>query len=193
MTTRSVLIAPLALLAGASALAGDAQQSTQAALLAESDDHLVATAALLIAAEEAADAEMRAPAIKRLEALAVGVHEGESDDPLGAWREEYHANGGVPYRGRALGPAYRRAQIAPGKALVIDQIFYAGKRAEMAAQARGGEPVALAIANPREDMVCEAQLQPGARCRWLPIFTERFTIRLENKGKTPASVYLVFE
>jgi hypothetical protein len=71
-------------------------------------------------------------------------------------------------------------------------VFYAGQRAEIAAQASGGGQVALAIANPRAEAVCEQQLSPRGSCNFLPIYTERFSIELENSGSQSASVYIVF-
>jgi len=158
-----------------------------------SADPLVSAAALLVAAEAAEDARKRAPLIARLDGLGVHSLPDMDEDRLADWRREYTPPAGEVYRGRALGPGYRRAQLAAGEQLVIDQVFYAGERAEMAAQTRGGQPVVLAVANSRTGKVCEAQLAPHARCRWLPIFTERFQITLVNHGATPASIYLVFD
>lgn len=152
-------------------------------------------AALLVAAEAAPTAEARAPLIARLDAL--GVHLADNagvDDPLGQWRSQAKAGEGTPWRGRALGPAYRRARVAPGESLVIEQIFLAGQRAQIAAQVAGGasgSQVDLAISNPRAEPVCTRQLAPRASCNWLPIFTERFNIALRNTGNREASVYLV--
>jgi len=182
---------------GLAALTGCAAEHAALALPSDaalgSTDPLVSAAALLVAAEAAPNADARAPLIARLDALGVAALPGSGEDRLADWRRDYHPPAGEVFRGRALGPGYRRAQLAAGERLVIDQIFYAGERAEMAAQTRGGQPVALAVANRQAEKVCEAQLTPNARCRWLPIFTERFSITLTNRGTTPASVYLVFE
>ena len=155
-------------------------------------DPLNDAAALLAAAEAASDARMRAPLIDRLDALDVRLAEGAPEDPLASWRQDHQASGAAPWRGRALGPAYRRARVEAGQSLRIEQIFYAGERAQIAAQASGGGTVALAINDPRAEPVCEQQLAPRAACNWLPIYTERFSILLENTGSTPASVYIVF-
>lgn len=166
--------------------------TAQLAMPRPTGDLLGDAAALLATAELASDAAERAPIIERLNAMNVVLAEGEAEDPLATWRSEYQAKGGTPYRGRTLGPAYRRAQVAPGARLKIDQVFYAGERAEIAAQASNGGNVALAIHNPRNEAVCAKSLAPSANCNWLPIFTERFSIELENRGTQPASVYIVF-
>lgn len=179
------------------ALTGCAAEQASLALPSDaalgSSDPLISAAALLVAAEAAEDADARAPLIARLDALGVAAVPGTDEDRLADWRREYRPPAGEVYRGRTLGPGYRRAQLAAGERMVIDQIFYAGQRAEMAAQTRGGQPVVLAVTGSQAQKVCEAQLTPNARCRWLPIFTERFSITLINRGTTPASVYLVFE
>ena len=159
-----------------------------------SGDALADAAALLAAGEMAGSVERRGPLLARLDALQVAAAEGEAEDPLAAWRAEAAAAGaeGPVYRGRALGPAYRRARIAPGARMQIEQIFYAGERAEIAAQSQGGQPVALEIRNPRTGKVCIAELAPKASCAWLPLFTERFSIELVNRSREQASVYIVF-
>lgn len=183
-------LAGLSLLAVLGGCAHDA--SPQLAIPQATGDTLGDTAALLATAELARDASERAPLIDRLNAMNVKLAEGGEDDPLSVWRSEHQAEGGTPYRGRTLGPAYRRARVAPGASLTIDQIFYAGERAQIAAQASSGGNVALAIHNPRNEAVCAKSLAPSANCNWLPIFTERFSIELENRGSQPASVYIVF-
>ncbi|MEO5707705.1 MAG: hypothetical protein ABIT10_06675 [Alteraurantiacibacter sp.] len=152
-------------------------------------------AALLALAEAAPTAEARAVYVERLDAL--GVHladDAGSDDPLAQWRNQPKSSDSAPWRGRALGPAYRRAVVLPGESLVIQQIFLAGQRAQIAAQVSGrGESgaVALAISNPRAEAICTRQVAPRASCNWLPVFTERFAIALQNNGTRTASVYLV--
>ena len=173
-------------------LAGCASQAAPVALPEPTGSPLDDAVALLAAAETARDARTRAPLIERLDALDVRLADGAAEDPLGQWRSEHQASGAPPWRGRALGPAYRRARVAAGESLRIEQVFLAGERAEIAAQASGGGQVALAIANPRAEAVCRKELTPRANCNWLPIFTERFSIELHNTGSRPASVYIVF-
>jgi hypothetical protein len=184
----------LALLGACSSSGGQALSAPPLALAATAGPAEDA-AALLAAAEAAPTAQARAPLVERLDAL--GVHLADNagtDDPLAGWRNQHKAGDGAPWRGRALGPAYRRAVVAPGQSLVIEQIFLAGQRAQIAAQVAGSNPgsqVNLAIMNPREEPVCTRQLAPRASCNWLPIFTERFAIALNNTGSREASVYLV--
>lgn len=184
----------MALLAGCNSAGGQTLPSPPLALQS-APDPVSDAASLLAAAEAAPSAEARAPLLERLDAL--GVHLAEdagTDDPLAGWRSQHKAGDGAPWRGRALGPAYRRAVVPPGESLVIEQIFLAGQRAQIAAHVAGGGPggqVNLAISNPRAQPVCTRQVAPRASCDWLPIFTERFAISLNNTGNREASVYLV--
>ncbi|MFC3096960.1 hypothetical protein [Alteraurantiacibacter palmitatis] len=175
----------------AQSVSGQSVAARPAVLLPSTGNPLLDAAALLAAADSIAQPEQRAPLIERLDAMNVQLAEGAPDDPLGEWRSQHRANESNPWRGRTLGPAYRRASVAAGQRVRIEQIFFAGQRAQIAAQASGGGQVALAIANPRAEAVCQKQLSPNASCDWLPIYTERFSIELENRGREPASVYIV--
>lgn len=156
------------------------------------DDTALEAASLLIAAEQARSDAARAPMLARLDELGVQLAEGSGgDDPLDGWRQANKGPDDPPWHGRALGPAYRRARVAPGQSLVIEQIFLAGQQARIAAQTSTGASVALAISNPRAEPVCTRQLSPSASCTWMPAYTERFAIQLQNRGRVPVSVYLV--
>ncbi len=191
---RGVAVLAALLLAGCNTATSQPLSAPPLAL-APAADPATDAASLLAAAEAAPTAEARAPLLARLDALGVRpAEDAASDDPLTGWRNQAKAGDGAPWRGRALGPAYRRAVVAPGESLVIQQIFLAGQRAQIAAHMAGtasGGQVALAISNPRQEPVCTRQLAPRASCDWLPIFTERFAIALRNSGNREASVYLV--
>lgn len=159
---------------------------------------LADVAVLLARSEEAPGPAERAPLVRRLQRLNVAAAEGTppGEDVLAHWQVEAASGAGAepPLRGRTLGPAYRRASIDPGESLEMQQIFYAGQRAEIAGQTVGGQPVELEIRNQQDkpQLVCSAKLQPAGTCRWLPLFTGRFSMKLVNRGSKPVSVYLVF-
>jgi hypothetical protein len=188
---------PVAIMLGLSACSPGGDQVVPAAALAAAPQAspVEEAATLLAAAEGASSADARVPFVERLNALGVQLAEDAgSDDPLGQWRSAHRTSGEAQWRGRALGPAYRRAVVQPGESLVIQQIFFAGQRAQIAAQLSGSGDsglVAMAISNPRAEPVCTRQVAPRASCNWLPIFTERFAIALQNSGTRTASVYLV--
>lgn len=156
-------------------------------------DRTAEVAALLAAADTAPDAATRNRIVEQLDALGVRLAEGAGgDDPLSGWRQADKNGSQSPWRGRALGPAYRRVRVGAGESLTIEQIFLAGQRARIAAQTTGGSGVALAISNPRSEAVCTRQLAPAGSCQFLPLYTERFAIRLHNRGRQAVSIYLVF-
>ncbi|ANU07031.1 hypothetical protein [Paraurantiacibacter namhicola] len=159
-------------------------------LEAEAESPAEFGAALLATAEAAGDEATRAPYLARLNGLGVQVAEGESDDPLAAWRAA-DTSTSTPWRGRTLGPAYRRARLAPGESMEMEQVFYAGQKAEIAAHASKGARVELTISDRDTKRVCARSLSPKAKCLWLPRFTERFAITLTNRGERPASVFIV--
>lgn len=164
---------------------------------------LADAAALLAESEQAGGPEARAQYLQGLDRLQVTLADGGTpeEDTLARWRAEAvslrtaAASGQKPppFRGRALGPGYRRATIQPGETIHIEQIFYAGQRAEIAGQSLGGQPVQLDIRNQRTQQVCAAKLKPAGSCKWMPLFTERFRIELANHSQKPASVYIVFK
>jgi hypothetical protein len=189
---KRVALLPLAALLGACATASGGPDRAAFAVPQPTGDPLADSALLLAAAEAAPDAAARAPLVARLDAAGVRAAEGTEDDPLAAWRAEAAAAGAPIYRGRALGPAYRRARLAPGATLRLEQIFLAGERAEIAAAAGGAADLVLSVRDRRNEAVCSAEFRPAATCRWLPLFTERFAIELENRSGAPANVYIVF-
>lgn len=192
MTTPARMVA--ALLAGV--LVGCAHAGEPP--LAPPADQLAEAAAALAAAEQSATPAQRAPLLRRIDALGLAPAEDDAAAAalLASWRAEAPAEpGGAVYRGRALGPAWRRASIKPGQSIEIEQIFYAGEQAEIAAQSTDGQPVELEIRTQRDGTtppVCATKLEPAGKCRWLPLFTARFRMKLVNRGGKPASVYIVF-
>ena len=186
--------AALPLIALVAACASAQGGNTEFAVPQASGDELADSALYLAASEAAPDAEARAPLLARLDAAGVHAAEDATDDPLGGWRREATALGTTPvFRGRALGPAYRRANLAPGEKLQLEQVFLAGERAEIAAAANGSDQLMLSVRDKSDKPVCTEQFSPSAKCRWLPIYTERYAIELANRGTRAASIYIVFK
>ena len=181
-------------LAGALAACVSAPEAPPLPTVADLEERAESPAALAVsllsAAEASPDDASRLPYVQRLDSLGVRAEQDQADDPLSAWRADIVQEGPV-WRGRTLGPAYRRARLAPGESMAMEQVFYAGERAEIAAQASRDANVELAIRDREAKKVCARTLAPQARCLWLPRFTERFAITLTNRGAKPASIYLV--
>lgn len=97
-----------------------------------------------------------------------------------------------PLRGRTLGPGYRQGVLAAGKDLSLEQTFLSGQKASIALTTPGGSPLRLQVIDSAAKSVCTDQAAT-ASCEWVPIFTQRHTIRLTNPGRQQARFYLVIE
>lgn len=143
-------------------------------------------------AEAAGDAVALADAALALEALGARPAEGE-EDFAGRWRTLAERAGVrvTPYRGRALGPAYRRGTLGAGASLATEQIFLAGSKAMVAVAPQAGRTLTIRIAEPGRP-ICERDVAaPRGECSWLPVFTRRVEIRLANPSDKPARYFLV--
>ena len=168
------------------------------ALMALADPKPADEAALAIArgvaAEEAGDAAAMLEAARSLDSLGARAPSPE-EDLAARWRSLARERGlpeEPPLRGRALGPAYKKGVLAPGTMLATEQVFLAGQAAEVALVPSGGAALAMRVVA-RGKPICarEAAEPPRATCAWLPIFTERVSISVENRGSRPAAYYLV--
>jgi hypothetical protein len=147
-----------------------------------------------MAAEASGDAKGLLASAHQLDAAGARPVAGEVD-MAGRWRTLAEARGikdeAVPYRGRALGPAYRRGRLDPGAALATDQLFLAGQKAVVSLVPEPGRKLSMQVAEP-ERSICEVAAQaPRAACAWLPLFTTRVKIRVVNRSLAPATYYLV--
>jgi hypothetical protein len=131
-----------------------------------------------------------AKALRRLEALGAKPLDDAASDPVPRWRL---ASGHLPpMRGRALGPGYRSGRLAPGASEHIEQVFLSGERASIALSAPMATGLKLEVQDRREARVCGRAGTPS-HCRWVPTFTERYRIKVENLGSRPARYFLVIE
>lgn len=160
-------------------------------------DALMRTLAEGDAAHASGDHAALLAAARNLQLL--GAHPAEGQDDLATlWGQEAQQNGAAPtgpaYRGRALGPAYRRGSLEAGGRMTLRQLFLAGQRAQISVAGSAGSAAALSVRvrNAEGGTLC-AKPVAGSQtdCAWLPLFTERYAIEIENGGSAPASFYLV--
>lgn len=129
--------------------------------------------------------------------LALGARPADDGTDLGSqWRQQALAAGArptaPPLRGRALGAAYSRGNLAAGARSATRQVFLAGQAASVTVVPLSGQAIKVAIAPERKAGVCSRRAtRPQASCRWTPDFTERYVIELANDGGQPADYFLI--
>jgi len=152
---------------------------------------------LLVALRAADSAEQSGDQIELLAAVdaieALGARPGTDADiaDLERWRVAVEDQR-IPMRGRTLGPAYRSGRLAPGQVMTIEQTFLGGESARVAISSRGEQALGMRVFDGSSKSVC-SQVASSASCRWLPLFTQRHRIELENPGRAPVEYYLAFE
>ena len=157
--------------------------------------------ALAVIAPEAADAFDRVVA-----ALSTGYHghprraaQTLSDTgahPLDGGNDlaQRWAHGAVtyaPYRDRALGPGYRRIAVGAGTTAHFTQVFLAGQRARVALVPVKAATVRLQVSD--DDGTAQCRGPATDRCDWVPLWTTRFRIDIDNRGQVAGDYYLVVE
>lgn len=110
---------------------------------------------------------------------------GEAD-----WAARWSPAPRSPYRDRALGPAYKVLTLSPRGHLHLDQIFFAGQRAEVAAVADPLLAFDLDVAIAGRQVGCTSARQ-GTRCSWVPDYTARYSIDLVSRGDRDSRFYIV--
>ncbi|UAB78390.1 hypothetical protein INR77_01175 [Erythrobacter sp. SCSIO 43205] len=105
------------------------------------------------------------------------------------------ATGGeaIPFRGRLLGPAYVRGELAPGEVWKSAQTFKSGEPSTLAVSHKGSGPVSLSVSDQSARSVCNAPGQKAPACRFTPLYTQRYSIELTNTGPGRAVYFLVFD
>lgn len=131
-----------------------------------------------------------------LSALGAAPAEGQ-DDLAALWTTEAQAGGAIApahrFRGRALGPAYRRGMLGAGGRVTLRQLFLAGQRATISvAPTSGAGHLSIRVQDGQGATLCAKPVGgPQVDCAWLPLFTDRFNIVIENGGAMPAAFYLI--
>lgn len=128
-------------------------------------------------------------ALRRIDALG-GQPLDEASPELRQWRQA--ANQEPPMRGRPLGPGYRSGQVSPGSSEQIEQVFLSGKRASVALSIPGRGQLTLQVQNGREEPVCGKE-RTTSHCQWVPVFTDRYRIKIANPGRTAVRYFLVVQ
>ncbi|MEY4722347.1 MAG: hypothetical protein RIQ46_2072 [Pseudomonadota bacterium] len=144
------------------------------------------------AADAAGDAEGLGRALRVVDAAGARPIEPAGEDPVPAWRTRA-ADAEPPLRGRPLGPGYRSGRIAAGGRDSFAQLFLSGTASTIAISAPSGDRVALSVLDKDAKPVCKREGTRGGACRWVPLFTQRYTIEVQNLGASDARYFLVIE
>ena len=136
----------------------------------------------------AAKAPVQAEGAARLLA-ALGAHAVGTADPVAGWRGREVP---VSYRERLLGPGYLSVALDGGQAFRLEQAFLAGQRARVAAFATAPGPFDLTVQD--DDGVRRCAAAGGsARCDWVPAYTSRVAIALENRDRKRATFFVMLK
>lgn len=118
-------------------------------------------------------------------------------DPVNQWRRDAVTNSQdetPPFRGRLLGPAYLSGEISAGKPYSLEQLFVAGQTANVAVSAPvKANTVKLTIQKRSGETICDVSAAKIQQCNWVPLFTERFTIGIENQEQTSTKFFLTID
>ena len=197
------LLVSVSILSGCvSGSAGTAAQSPvqpDVAKLPIDDGPVMRTANAIFAGKEGeknSDALALRTAAQILESLGARPDADQEDDLSSRWREQaklLDPSTILPvYRGRALGPSYKKGMVSARSAVSTDQIFLAGKKASVALVPLSSKPMSIKISDGEGNSVCNrSAASKPANCEWLPLFTERYRINIHTTASQPVTYYLV--
>lgn len=162
-----------------------ARPATRASRLAEA-----------LAGAETAFGEGRSDQLKQLvstlQASGLSRHDNQPDDMIDMWSQAAGL-APTPFRGRLLGPAYVRGELAPGEKWKSAQTFKSGEPSTLAVSHRGAGPVRIKVSDQRDRAVCRPDAMRSPECRFTPMYTQRYDIELVNEGTGRAVYFLVFD
>jgi len=189
--SRIAFVAPIVLALGGCASSAGPETASAGAVAAPASDaeRLAVALADADSAYVSRDRDRLADALRRVDALGGKPMDGESAD-LAQWRQAVAQN--PPLRGRPLGPGFRSGQLPPGSSELLEQVFLSGKRASVALTAPNNARLSLEVQDRREAEVCGREGNPS-HCQWVPVFTDRYRIRIANPGRAAVKYFLVVE
>ncbi|MEM7689878.1 MAG: hypothetical protein AAF291_12725 [Pseudomonadota bacterium] len=144
------------------------------------------------AAFEAGDTELLSKLVASLNANGVKPATDTQPDRLAVWQSAAGSSA-PPFRGRLLGPAYVRGELAPGETWRSAQTFKSGEASTLSVSHKGAGPVHMTVSDAKARAVCNPGPATTPPCRFTPMFTQRYNIELTNEGAQRAVYYLVFD
>ncbi|MEL7318454.1 MAG: hypothetical protein AAFN04_07415 [Pseudomonadota bacterium] len=143
-------------------------------------------------AYEVGDQDTLADIVTALSASRIRPLDASQTDTLAMWQG---ASGAQlpPFRGRLLGPAYVRGELAPGEVWRSAQTFKSGEASTLSVSHKGLGPVRMTVSDAKARKVCAERRMKSPACRFTPMFTQRYEIELTNEGDENAVYFLVFD
>lgn len=132
------------------------------------------------------DAAALAAAARALARMGAQPADGTAD-LVKQWSEQavrmgYRKAQDTAFRGRVLGPAYRKVRLDPASEDISYATFLAGQPATVTITAQSGSKVSFAVESPDKTNPCTVTFAKSRQhCAWMPIYTQRYTIRLQSK------------
>lgn len=145
------------------------------------------------------DADGLLEVARSLQAMGAVPHSG-TEDLAKRWEVQAQeltpedARETIPYRGRIKGPAYRRQTLSPETDDVIEDVFYAAETAQMTLQVMGSSSLRWEVSEDGADdgPVCTGSVgTDGATCRFMPLWTSKYRIRITNSSDQSATYLFV--
>lgn len=142
-----------------------------------------------------ADAQRLATVAHTLALL--GAHPADGTEDLAQqWSALARARGSTSetpaYRGRALGPSYRRARIDRRNSDKTSQLFLAGQPAIVTLVPPTHAAISLRVVDPAHRETCEIKhARKRGSCQWTPVYTERYQIALSTEALSPVDAYVI--
>lgn len=155
-------------------------------------DRIAAKLARAEAAYDAGDTALLSKLVTSLNANGVKPADEAQADQIALWRSAAGTSA-PPFRGRLLGPAYVRGELAPGETWRSAQTFKSGEASTLSVSHKGRGPVRMTVSDAKARAVCTPGPPTTPPCRFTPIFTQRYDIELTNEGTQRAVYYLVFD
>jgi hypothetical protein len=149
------------------------------------DDDLTRVANALAAGRATRAIDQRAASARLLTRLGAHPADGGVDYAV-AWSRGKPDESSV-LRERALGPGYRRIVIEPKGSARFDQTFLAGRIARVAVAPVRKAAFRLHVSGDQGQSYCS-----GTRsCEWVPAYTQRFQVRIDNRDASPTEFFIV--
>jgi hypothetical protein len=100
----------------------------------------------------------------------------------------------IPFRGRVNGPAYRKQNLVPAESDTIEDIYYAAELAELTLETLSGAPLSWSVyeVGNEQDQMCQSVGETSTQsCRFTPLWTAKYKIRIINDSRQAASYLFI--